>query len=316
MDPVMLERLRAVDLGTVLRDLGATRDQYDRHKFRLGGVLVNVSGQRFYLLREGRGGGGAIDLVMHVSGRDFREAVGYLGRYVGGEGTGAVVVQKMTLQKKEVFRLPEPCARCWVGVRGYLCGERALPEDLVDRVHQDGDVYADRRGNAVFVRRDRAGQGMGASLRGTRPGSTFKGLVAGSRRDAGYFSVELPGAVMTDGQTVLVLVESPIDALSYGLVQALRETPVCGRVVSTDGSGALPVELIGTALEHGRIVVCASDSDAAGDVFWERVGERYPDETQGEHVVIVRERPRAKDWNDDLRAAIRGGLDGGTHQQG
>lgn len=316
MDAVMLEQLRAVDLGLVLRDLGATRDQYDRHKFRLGGVLVNVNGQRFYLLREGRGGGGAIDLVMQVTRRDFRGAVEYLSRYVGGETVAGVRQQAGgEQQQRPVFRLPEPCVRCGVGVQGYLCGERALPEALVDRVHQAGDVYADRRGNAVFVRRDEAGNAVGASLRGTRPGSRFRGLVAGSKRDAGYFSVAVSGAAPVE-PAVLVLVESPIDALSYGLVHALRGDPVSGQVVSTDGAGALPVGLISGAVDHGEIVVCAFDADAAGDAFWEQVRGRYPVQTQGERSAIRRERPQAKDWNDALRAAIQQGREPGQHPRG
>lgn len=85
---------------------------------------------------------------------------------------------------------------------------------------------------------------------------------------------------------MLVLVESPIDALSYGLVQGRRGTLISGRVVSTDGAGALPVELISGAVEHGTLIVCAFDNDAAGDALWEQVRGHYPIQTTGEQPTV------------------------------
>jgi len=180
---------------------------------------------------------------------------------------------------------------------------RALPERLVDELHKEGTLYADGRGNAVFLRRDHAGQATGAFLRGTEPGSDYKGLAAGTRRDAGHFSHTTPatGEGPSWGQRpTLVIVESPIDALSWQAARApggLASGPLT--VASTDGLGTLPWREI-VATQQDRGVVCvATDHDRAGERVWRELSDRYPsEETFGR---LVRDRPALKDWNDDLR---------------
>src|SRR4051794_14339577 len=71
-------RARSADLAAVLRSLGAERDRYDTAKWRIHGQVISVTGAQYYDHVAGRGGGGAIDLVMHVRGVSFREAVAYL----------------------------------------------------------------------------------------------------------------------------------------------------------------------------------------------------------------------------------------------
>jgi len=149
----------------------------------------------------------------------------------------------------------------------------------------------------VFLRRGDDGHVTGASLRGTVPGRRFQGLVAGTQRDDGYFRVPV-GRRRPDQPPTLVLVESPIDALSY---RALHDGRVAGLVISTDGAGDLPTCLIDRALTSGWRVWCAFDRDRGGDTVWQHVQERYPEQTAGEQPTIERRVPHGKDWNDDLR---------------
>ena len=48
-----------------------------------------------------------------------------------------------------------------------LVEERALPAPYIDKLHQQGDCYADARRNAVFICRDAEGRAVGAELKGT-----------------------------------------------------------------------------------------------------------------------------------------------------
>src|SRR3990172_5642252 len=70
--------VRAVPLETVLIFRGAKRDRHDRSKWHTEQGPVSVSGPKFMNWQRGQGGGGAIDLVMHLADVDFRTAVAWL----------------------------------------------------------------------------------------------------------------------------------------------------------------------------------------------------------------------------------------------
>ncbi len=168
---------------------------------------------------------------------------------------------------------------------------------MVDELHARGALYADRRANAVFLRTDAEGQAVGASLRGTAPGSQFQGLALGSRRDAGHFSFSL-GEPAPYRVPQYHIAESPIDALSRAaLVQRAGERGEF-TFVSNDGHGELPRRQIEEGLARGALVHCGFDNDAGGDLLWAQVREAYP-----RAEAIVRERPPvgAKDWNEALQ---------------
>jgi len=165
----------------------------------------------------------------------------------------------------------------------------------VDPLHRAGTVYADARGNAVFLRQDAAGTPVGASLRGTLPGSDFKGLAPGSRRDEGYFSFTMGTRAAYQAPQVY-MTESPIDALSLAALLSTQRGELT--FLSTDGAGAVPRRQIDEALSRGALVHCAFDNDPGGAKLWAQVTEAYPGAK-----ALVRERPPrgAKDWNDALR---------------
>jgi len=258
-----------------------------------------------------RGGGGAIDLVMHATGYDVKQAVGWLAHEHGAELAVAAATHHAARQAQELaaraerpaFVPPQEDRARWGQVRDYLTDARALPERLVDELHKEGTLYADGRGNAVFLRRDHEGHTTGAVLRGTEPGSDYKGLAAGTRRDAGHFAHATPATGERPGwdqRPTLVIAESPIDALSWQASRApggLASGPLT--VASTDGVGALPWREIVATQQAGGVVRVATDRDRAGERVWRELSDRYPsEETFGR---LVRDRPALKDWNDDLR---------------
>jgi len=302
-----IAQARAADLRAVIGTLGGQPDRHDRHKFEMGnGDHISItSGGKWYNHDQQMGGGGAIDLVRHVAGYDFTDAVAYLAHESGPLVAVAAAAQHGAHAAQEIvdrgqrapFTPPVATETRWPQVRAYLTGERALPAGLVDDLHARGTVYADARGNAVFLRQDAAGDAVGASLRGTLPGSEFKGLAVGSRRDEGHFSLTTGPPAAAYHAPQVYITESPIDALSLAALHA-RERGPKQTFLSTDGHGALPRREIDAALARGALVHCAFDNDQGGAKLWAQVTEAYPGAG-----AIVRERPPhgAKDWNDALR---------------
>ncbi len=301
----LAERVRDIALPDALKALGASQDRSDAHKWHTEAGVLNVTGAKFYNHTEGRGGGGAIDLVMHVAGYDFKGATAYLADRFGADAAAGAAVAHQTpafrrwAERAEppAFAPPREDAGRWEQVRAYLVDERRLSARFVDALHVDalhegGFVYADRRGNAVFPRCDAEGEVVGAALRGTDPESAFKGLAAGSRREEGHWAYSSGLKEYADRRPTLLLAESPIDAISVHLLRYGGE-PV--RVVSTDGAGALPAREIAEAREKGWAIRGAFDHDPAGErLYWQL--------TQAcRGADVGRERPRGKDWNEDLQ---------------
>ena len=296
------DRARGTDLPTVLERLGAVQDPGERQEWWLAGERITVTGSTFHN-HDRSGGGGAIDLVRHATGYTFREAVAWLGAEVGREPAaqaGLEVLQQEVRgyagEERPPFRPPAPAERRWGQVRAYLTRERGLPGEVVDRLHEQGDLYASvRRGHAhaVFLCRDEAGTPTGAELRGVEPGSAYRGLAAGSRRAEGFFRVDAPASPGQESAPPrLLITESPINALSAYALRQGRAEQEPGRVLSTDGRGPLPSAAIAATLKHGGRVIVATANDPAGDHLYARIADRFP--------ATERYRPALKDLNEDL----------------
>jgi hypothetical protein len=221
------------------------------------------------------GGGGAIDLVMHVRQVGFGQALEWLELHFG---TAAPWSPPATLQARSLS-LPSAVVDNWPRVQRYLVQERRLPATLLEPLAQSGVIYADARANAVFVLLDTAVNPVGAELRGTTA-LGWRGMAPGSRKDNGFFSVP---ALTTHG---IVLCESAIDAISC---HALHPDYRC---LSTSGARPDPAWLA-ALMSHGLPIYCGFDADRTGEAMAQRMHELHPS--------IRRLRPSAKDWNDLLR---------------
>jgi len=152
----------------------------------------------------GTGGGGAIDLVMHLAGVDFQAAVAWLQQNVAGSH---VMVGKdsttkdasrntRSVGKRDVdsLRLPARDDRMLSRVRRYLAGQRYLPASLTEPLIASGKIYADSRSNAVFLLvRGKANRPIGAELRGTGR-CVWRGMAPGTCKDLGYFWIGAKGS--------------------------------------------------------------------------------------------------------------------------
>ena len=284
-------QVRDLPLKEVVYELGLEPDRQDKHKWQNGQHTINITGSKFYDWKQMKGGGGAIDLVMHINECDYKQSVAWLGDRFG-EGAA---IEAVTYKTREIIRNepvqefipPVPEQSKWLSVKQYLTRTRLLPSGLVDRLHEQGLVYADQKQNAVFIRRSIDEDKItGASLRGTAGSDNqFKGLAKGSKRKEGWFYFER-GEQSGDPVRRVVLIESPIDAMSLAVLE--RTDSVKTLYLSTDGAGGIPIEY----LKEVKEVVLALDRDRSGQEMAERIKSQLPN--------AVSKTPKAIDWNQDL----------------
>ena len=125
-------------------------------------------------------GGDAITFLQEFCGKDFREAVSYLLEFNGHRARASPVPHQPSPAKKErpAFALPS-AAPDQRHVFAYL-RKRGIAPQVIQGFIQAGLLYEDAdHHNCVFVGRDRGGQPVFASKRGTydRNGPGFKGDV-------------------------------------------------------------------------------------------------------------------------------------------
>ena len=141
------DHLRAIPLETVLPLCGGQRDQHDKHKWHTAEGVLSVNGAKFMNWNGGAGGGGAIDLVIHLRRLDFKAAVDWLAQHF----PGYITPLPLALTPPPQFHLPSPDPSKLGRVQQYLIQQRALAPALLDPLIRSGTLYADTRANAVFL---------------------------------------------------------------------------------------------------------------------------------------------------------------------
>jgi hypothetical protein len=279
------DAVRDIPLETVLAFRGAVRDRHDQAKWHTERGPLSLTGSKFTNW-QGGSGGGAIDLVMHLAQVQVGTAVGWLEQHLAASSSALrqpvvpVAGRPPALAEGHgPLRLPTPNDRLLDRVRQYLMQRRALSSALLEPLIQSGRLYADRRGNAVFLLvAGKANRPVGAELRGTGP-RVWRGMAPGTRKDLGYFWTGTPGSQN------IILCESAIDAISYW-----QMNPHC-ICISTAGVRANPPWLHGL-LARGYDVHCGFDADDPGDTAARQMLALHP--------AVQRLRPPAHDWNDVL----------------
>ena len=198
-----------------------------------------------------------------------------------------------------------------------------LDNQYGDRLYEQGLIYADDKQNAVFIRRSISSNNAtqisphlsfsalsegvsfrtplsasprqqppvnskitGATLRGTAgENNTFKGLAKGTKRSEGWFYF-VRGGQSSDPINRAVLVESPIDAMSFAVLD--RNDSRRTIYISTDGAGEVPHKF----LRQLKNVVVAFDNDEPGQLMSLKVMSQLPN--------TLRKMPKAVDWNEEL----------------
>ncbi len=274
------DQLRAIPLTDILRAIDARPDPQDPVKWHTPRGVLSVNGTKFFNWNEEAGGGGAIDLVMHLRGMGFKDAVDWLASLPAA--TRACLADRQAAHASRPLVLPVAVAHALPSVIAYLSRQRSLPPARLHPLVDRGTLYADRHRNAVFLLRNECGEPVGAELRGTG-NQSWRGMAPGSRKDNGYFALNPPCP------RAVVLCESAIDAISCHTLYPER---LC---ISTAGVRENPAWLP-TFLARGLPLYCGFDNDDTGERMAKAMINRYP--------VVRRLRPPCHDWNDMLRATV------------
>ena len=289
--------VRDLPLETVLIQRGAHQDRHDKAKWHTEQGPISITGPKFHNWWRGVGGGGAIDLVMHLAEVDCDTAVNWLEQHLAAAVVAtefhagppsatscrspSTLMDSTPTDSSQSLRLPHRDDRQLQRVRRYLTDHRHLPPELIEPLVESGKLYADGRGNAVFLLvAGKAQRPMGAELRGTGA-RAWRGMAAGSRKDLGYFWIGIPGARR------IVICESAIDAISCHQLHA----DCIG--ISTAGARANP-KWLRQLFQRGYHIACGFDADSPGDAAAGHMMVLYP--------TIQRLRPTLHDWNDVLAA--------------
>jgi hypothetical protein len=271
--------VRSIDLDQVLVVCGALKDKYDKAKWHTSKGTICVSGPKFMNWSKGFGGGGAIDLITHLKDFDFKTAVLWL------DNTFSVHHMKTPsnkVQPKPILQLPKKDSTKTSRIINYLVDTRSIPLSLIKSLIRAGKIYADTKGNAVFLLLGKEKRIVGAELRGT--GRTrWRGMARGSQKGLGFFGVE------NQHQDKIVLLESAIDAISFFVLY-----PNC-MAISTSGACPNPAWLR-SFINGGCEIYCGFDADETGDKAAKNMISIYP--------TIKRLRPPKHDWNEVLKSKL------------
>lgn len=303
--------VREIPLEVVLISWDAVRDRQDKSRWHTRRGPLSITASKFFNWHEGHGGGGAIDLVMHLGGWDAKQAIVWLWRHYGDSLTaggkpatapdspfasspGRLVQDRPDFSLRASappLRLPAASPANLQRVRRYLRQRRCLSAEILAPLIDEGKLYADGRGNAVFLMvAGKPNRPIGAELRGTAS-RVWHGLAPGTRRDAGYFWIG-----RGDSRRI-VLCESAIDAIScFQLQTQLPDAQLPGQCICISTAGVRPhAPWLGPLLAHGYTIYCGFDTDEPGEAASRQMMHRHPS--------IHRLRPSHHDWNETLTAA-------------
>lgn len=278
MTSTTIDELRNRDLVEILTQLAERDLKGDKNNWRTDqGGRISIAKDRFKWYDHGnqKGGAGAIDLVMHLKKFEFKQAAEWLLGFTPTLEESKLIKQNKTI-RSEPSTVPIPHYQNWPKVLHYLTEKRAISKELVDDLHKQGLVYADRYENAVFLNYNRTG----AELRGTQ--GNFHGyrgkkeafLITGDHRLFG-----------------MAFCESAIDAMSY------RDLGFQGTIVSYGGQ---PMTKMVEVVKENRAkfpdikVIAAFDADPVGQSFAAQLQAQVPEVRK--HI------PEYKDWNEQLIA--------------
>lgn len=217
-----------------------------------------------------------IDLVMDTLDTNLDGALMWLHEKFGAAATAQLVTQatRTILDIPDLkFIPPNPVRSEWGDVRKYLTNEKSLPGKLVDRLYDEGLIYASEGGKLICLHRDFEGKATGATAIDLKDEQHQWELLDGSSLTGGFYYFEDNAQV--DAQRVIIT-ESPIDAMAYSIV---NDPDFPTLYLATHDGGWIPGDKLGNIK-----LVIATDLELFN----------VPPRTQ-------RHLPTGKNWVDDLK---------------
>jgi Plasmid recombination enzyme len=167
----------------------------------------------------------AIDLVMDTLQTDLVGATQWLTQRFGVAPTMQLVndrvVQIVTEQPIEKFIPPRPEREKWGEVKDYLTGTRRLPAKLVERLHEEGLIYADGQGRLICLHRDFEERVTGATSIDLSLKDCPNESVEGSGLSVGWYYFQSSPQGKIDK---VVVMDDPLEAMAYATLNPAEET--------------------------------------------------------------------------------------------
>jgi hypothetical protein len=174
-----------------------------------------------------------IDLVMNTRQTDLVGATQWLTQKFGAAATIGLVNDRVLQIVDECpltrFIPPDRVRANWVDVRSQLTTKKQLPAKLVDRLHDQGLIYADSGGKLVCLHRDFEERVTGASaidlslkhLDGESKLMTRLTTIDDSNLTGGWHYFQSPPQGNIDK---VVIVDDPLEAIAYATLNPAEQT--------------------------------------------------------------------------------------------
>lgn len=298
MEKADLEELRAkVSCSAVLEQAGFALDLKESTrkamKYRRGAEIVIVIHEGMgWFDPLGDGKGDVFNLVHHLLGVRFVEAMHEVADLVGFVPTEPVW-RRESRPREFDLSIPERWEarrKPWRGSAAwrYLRDKRGLSERIIRTAIATDALREGPHGSMWAAHTDDDGTVTGWEERGP----DWRGFASGGAKV--LFRLGRPDGLR------LCITEAAIDALSLADFEGTRE----GSLYLSAGGGWSPTTaeaIRALAARPGAQLVAATDANAQGDIFAERLREIAEDTG----CDWCRLKPAAEDWNDALRAQTR-----------
>jgi hypothetical protein len=222
----------------------------------------------------------ALDLVMNTRQTDLAGATRWLTSTFGAAATiGLVndrVRQIVTAQLPEKFTPPRAERERWGEVKDYLTTTKQLPAKLVERLHSEGLIYADSRGQLICLHRDFEERVTGATSIDLLTDDAQSESIDGSNLTGGWHYFQAPAQGNIDR---VVVTNHPLDAMAYATLNPSEQTTL---FVAGHEGGWMP----GAKLAFVEVVVATN-------------AELYNLPRQVEYQL-----PQSESWGSDLQTYL------------
>ena len=272
-----------------------------------GGLYFNSEKNKWHCFSNGSGGG-VIQFLMEVEGKNWKDSVKYLldnFAYVTGydeylkdgeikRGTAGYRKENREKEKRGKIELP-PKASQYKRLYAYLIKTRNISKQIVDFFVKRGDLYENDKGGMVFVGRDKEGIVKYAMIRGTSENKLFKGEAENSYKSYGFH-------LSNKRNTKLVVFESAIDLMSYMTIKTKFDDRYMlnpENLVSLGGVGDKALKRMLEENKHIKSIEFALDNDKKG----EKAKKRFVCEYE-KAFVLSRLIFRGKDVNEHLKQFV------------
>ncbi|MDQ6961328.1 MAG: MobV family relaxase [Mariprofundaceae bacterium] len=269
--------LRDMPLIEICQNFGYIQNEKDPAKWKTPVGTISITDKKFFDHSAGVGGGGAIDLLMHTEGVDFKQSVEMIASGISAYYAASAVSQRAcqqvgaSIQKPNKIQKPNSDPSLIPKLEEWLTSTRKIPMSMAQNWIDSGKVYASKfhdSWQAIFV------HGKNAFNR-VNPNTDFKGWVYGSTVDDVMFTSEPCRTKPT------AIVEGHLDGMA---LEALRPDL---NVAIAGSSGSVP-KFAEELKKNGHSVLLAVDNDPAGRAIIEKLPQ---------YEAI---KPISKDWNQDL----------------